>query len=91
MSSPLPMCPRRLIAIVAVGASSVVGAGAIAQPAIAVTKPPKAVQTKAAQVASAPTTFPKLKVLDLATGKTIDLASLNVSAKPQLIWFWAPT
>ena len=42
-------------------------------------------------MASAPTTFPKLKVLDLATGKTIDLASLNVSAKPQLIWFWAPT
>ena len=51
-----------------------------------------ATQTKVARTKTAlPTTFPRLKVLDLATAKTIDLASLNVSAKPQLIWFWAPT
>ncbi len=87
MTSPHPRTLRfRLVAVVA-GAASVVGVGALAQPVGAATKPSKAARTKTA----APTTFPKLKVLDLATAKTIDLATLNVSAKPQLIWFWAPT
>lgn len=86
MRSPQPNSARRLIAIVAVGAASALGIGALAQPAGAVTKP-----TKAVRKATPRTTFPKLKVLDLATAKTIDLASFNVSAKPQLIWFWAPT
>lgn len=87
MTSPHLTSPRRLIVAIAVCAASVVGVGALAQPVGAAAKPSKAALPKAA----APTTFPKLKVLDLATAKTIDLASFNVSAKPQLIWFWAPT
>ncbi len=87
MTSPRPSSARLLIATVAVSAASLVGVGAITAPAIAASKTSKPVKTKPA----APTTFPKLKVLDLATAKTIDLASLNVSTKPQLVWFWAPT
>ena len=87
MTSPHPRSVRLFIAIAAVGAASVAAVGAMASPAGAATKLSKTAQTKAA----VPTTFPRLKVLDLATAKTIDLASLNVSAKPQLIWFWAPT
>lgn len=49
--------------------------------------PPKAAASKTV----APTTFPKVKVIDLTTAKTVDLASLNVTTKPQLVWFWAPT
>lgn len=96
MTSPRSKSVHLLIAIAAAGAASVIGVGAVAQPALAATKPSKAAQTatqtKVAQTKTPlPTTFPRLKVLDLATAKTIDLASLNVSAKPQLIWFWAPT
>ena len=96
MTSTHPRSVRLLFAIAAVGAASVVAVGAVAQPALAVAKPAQtaqtATQTKVARTKTPlPTTFPRLKVLDLATAKTIDLASLNVSAKPQLIWFWAPT
>ncbi len=87
MRSPHPRSLRHMIAGIAIGAVSVVGVGAIAQPVSATAKPSKAARTKAA----VPAPFPKLKVLDLATAKTIDLATLNLSAKPQLIWFWAPT
>jgi hypothetical protein len=49
---------------------------------------PKAKATKSAAAKGA---LPALKVIDLTSGKTIDLASLNASTKPQLVWFWAPT
>ena len=87
MTSPHPRSPRFLVASVALVAVSVVGVCAIAQPVSATAKPSKAARTKTA----VPAPFPKLKVLDLATAKTIDLATLNITAKPQLIWFWAPT
>ncbi len=86
MRFPRPLSPRGLTAVIVLGAGSVVGTGALAQPAVAAAKP-----SRAAPKNAVPTTFPKLKVLDLATAKTFDLATLNVSAKPQLIWFWAPT
>lgn len=76
---------RRFVLASMLGLATVVASGVAAPSVGAATKTTKSVK------AAAPTTFPKLKVLDLATSKTIDLASLNRSAKPQLIWFWAPT
>lgn len=86
MTSRSRVRPQRLFAV---AAACVAAMSATALPAIAATKP-KALPTKTAS-AKSPPTFPKMKVLDLATAKTIDLASLNVTTKPQLIWFWAPT
>ena len=80
---------RVVFAAAAVGIGCIVAMPLVASPVSAATTPKAA---KNANVAvKAPTTFPTLKVLDLATGKTIDLASFNVSTKPQLVWFWAPT
>ena len=87
MTSRSRVRPQRLFAV---AAACVAAVSATALPAFAASKPSKAPQTKTAPVKSAPT-FPKMKVLDLATAKTIDLASLNVTTKPQLVWFWAPT
>jgi hypothetical protein len=55
------------------------------------TKTTKAPAKAAKAAKAAPTTFPSVKVIDLATSKSTDLASLNVTTKPQLVWFWAPT
>ena len=86
MTSRSRVRPQRLFAVAAAAACV---AAVSALPATAA-KPSKALQTKTAPAKLA-ATFPKMKVLDLATAKTIDLASLNVTTKPQLIWFWAPT
>lgn len=80
---------RRAIAVAVISIAGVFTAVALTAPAGAATKTTKAAKAKPA--AKGPTTFPALKVLDLATAKTVDLATLNVSKKPQLIWFWAPT
>lgn len=57
----------------------------------AVPKPSAKSPSKSAAAKLVPTTFPAVKVIDLATSKTIDLATLNVTSKPQLVWFWAPS
>ena len=54
-------------------------------------KSPGKSAAKSATAKVIPTTFPSVKVIDLATSKTIDLATLNVTSKPQLVWFWAPS
>ena len=69
-------------------------AGLIATPAGAVTKPQGATPTKPAVKTTSkvvPTTFPSVKVIDLATSKSMDLATFNVTTKPQLVWIWSPS
>ncbi len=34
--------------------------------------------------------YPSVKVVDLKTGKTVNLASNNNGKLPTLAWFWAP-
>jgi hypothetical protein len=34
--------------------------------------------------------YPSVKVVDIKTGKTVDLASNNGGKLPTLAWFWAP-
>ena len=34
--------------------------------------------------------YPSVKVVDLKTGKTVDLAANNGGKLPTLAWFWAP-
>jgi outer membrane protease len=34
--------------------------------------------------------YPKVNVVDLKTGKKVDLASNNGGKLPTLAWFWAP-
>lgn len=72
-----------LAAALSVGITGIAGAA---------TKSTKATPKVAkAAKAAAPSTFPSVKVIDLATSKSVDLASFNVTTKPQLVWFWAPT
>ena len=87
MTLPPTRSTRRAFATAALFLTATFAAGSLSSPVAAATKTTKAVKAKSA----AAKTFPNLKVLDLATAKSIDLATLNVSAKPQLIWFWAPT
>ncbi len=83
---------RPSVAIAATGLALAFCGAALASPASAATKTTKAsTPAKASAAVKGPTTFPKLKVLDLATAKSMDLATLNVTKKPQLVWFWAPT
>lgn len=69
-------------------------AGLIAAPAGAVIKPQGANPTKPAVATSStvvPMTFPSVKVIDLATSKSIDLTTFNITTKPQLVWIWSPS
>jgi hypothetical protein len=34
--------------------------------------------------------YPSVKVVDLKTGKTVNLATNNTTKLPTLAWFWAP-
>jgi hypothetical protein len=60
-----------------------------------VSKAKAAVKTKAAPAASAASAatsvYPDAKVIDLASGKDVSLATLNADAKPTLIFVWAPS
>lgn len=70
--------------------TDVAGAATKAVPKPSAKSPSKSA-SKSAAAKLVPTTFPAVKVIDLATSKTIDLATLNVTSKPQLVWFWAPS
>ncbi len=101
MTNPITDTPRPLrvkrfagAALAAItGLSLVMGAASAATKAVPKpsAKSPSKSATKSAAAKVMPTTFPAIKVIDLATSKTIDLATLNVTSKPQLVWFWAPT
>jgi hypothetical protein len=84
---PLPRI-RRSLALAGALTLALTGAASGAAKTTKAAKVAKAA-TKAAAVA--PTTFPSVKVIDLSSSKSFDLASLNVTTKPQLVWFWAPT
>ncbi len=75
-------------AVGGVALALLVSTGGVAGAASKTTKAPVKVATSKSAV---PTSFPKVKVIDLATAKTVDLATFNVTTKPQLVWFWAPT
>jgi hypothetical protein len=104
MTSP-PSRHRRFIrhaAAVAAGALTLTVVSGVADAATKVA-PKKAVATKAKAAKASPnaatitkatavgTAFPTLTVIDLATAKPFDLATLNSVGKAQLVWFWAPT
>ena len=83
--------PRTCRVVGGVTLALLISTGGVAGVADAATKAVKAPTKLASAKSAVPTTFPKVKVIDLATAKTVDLASFNVTNKPQLVWFWAPT
>ena len=45
---------------------------------------------KSAKAAIFKSDLPSMKVLELSSGKQVDLAAFADGKKPSLIWFWAP-
>lgn len=89
MTNRVTRTSARLVGSTAAALTLAAVAFGAVEPARAAAKPASAAKTKS--VAKIPSTLPSFKVIDLATAKAVDLGSFNVSSKPQLIWFWAPT
>ena len=87
-----PACRRAGAAVLVMAAMLTAAQSATA----AATKAPtttKVATTKVAKPTTTPTLknpLPVMKVTDVATGKSVPLASYIDGKKPTLVWFWAP-